>query len=68
MPGEKLEFSFLIHEIIVLPIKLSWQKKRNYNNNNNINIVILVDYVGAIRTPNSKYQKFMTYRLVDNIQ
>ena len=23
-PGEKFEFSFLIHEIIVLPIKLSW--------------------------------------------
>lgn len=25
-------------------------------------------YVGATRTPNSKYQKFMTYRLVDNIK
>ncbi len=24
-------------------------------------------YVGAIRTLNNKYQKFMTYRLVDNI-
>ena len=24
-------------------------------------------YVGAIRTLNSKYQKFMTYQLVDNI-
>ncbi len=26
-PGEKFEFSFLIHEIIVLPIKLSWLKQ-----------------------------------------
>lgn len=50
-PGEKFEFSFLIHEIIVLPIKLSW-----------------LNYVGAIRTLNNKYQKFMTYLLVNNIK
>ena len=51
-PEEKFEFSFLIHEIIVLPL--------NYTG-------LQINYVGAIRTPNNKYQKFMTYRLVDNI-
>ena len=30
-------------------------------------IHLLYSYVGVIRTPNSKYQKFMTYRLVHNI-
>lgn len=30
-------------------------------------IVIIIYYVGAIRTLNSKYQKFMTCQLVDNI-
>ena len=29
-PKEKLEFSFLIHEIIVLPIKLLWLSKYIY--------------------------------------
>ena len=29
--------------------------------------LLYINYVEVIRTPNSKYQKFMTYRLVNNI-
>lgn len=50
-PREKIEFSFLIHEIIVLPL----------------NYLGYIIYLGAIRTPINKYQKFRTYLLVNEI-
>ena len=86
-PGEKFEFSFLMHEINVLT---NWtilayirELKGEYPDlNRELTVphtVVLpielyspfdykwFDYVGVIRTLNSKYQKFMTYRLVYNI-
>ena len=74
-----------MHEIKVLPVKLSWFKGKYSGLNREPtvphtvalpielyypNIIIIYNksiYVGAIRTLNSKYQKFMTYLLVDNI-
>lgn len=50
-PREKFEFSFLIHEIIVLPL----------------NYLGYIIYLGAIRTLINKYQKFRTYLLVNEI-
>ena len=50
---------FTIPHIVVLPIEL-YPPLKDY-------CLYVITYVEVIRTPINKYQKFMTYRLVDNI-
>ena len=60
-PGSNRELT--VPHTVALPIELYSPKKIKFTNKQLINYL----YFGeAIRTPNSKYQKFMTYPLVNS--